>query len=207
MIKGPGEQKARTTLDLWDDEIDGWSAKPPSRSSIGILSILGWSAVAAMGCVPLMVLVAIFAHGTRLTPQEREFRRNLSAVNQRATRLGGRVSNGRRDFRHHVGAWFHGEEITDRAMPEIVSIIRECQARGLGGAHLSLDISRTSIGDDGIKLLHSVTGLDMVRIRDTNVTKDGVESLCRALPRTFVDAWPIYQGGAGGGGGAREQDP
>jgi hypothetical protein len=77
-------------------------------------------------------------------------------------------------------------------MPEIVSIIRECQARGLGGAHPGLDISRTSIGDDGIKLLHGVTGLELVLIRDTNVTKDGVDSLRRALAGTHVDARPIY---------------
>jgi hypothetical protein len=77
-------------------------------------------------------------------------------------------------------------------MPEIVSIIRDCQSRGLGGAHLRLDLCRTSIGDEGIKLLHSVPRLELVLIRDTNVTKAGVDALRSSLPKTHVDAWPIY---------------
>jgi hypothetical protein len=125
-------------------------------------------------------------------------------VNQRARELGGGVSNGRREFRSRVGAWFHGKEITDHTMPEIVSIIRECQRRGLGGAHLGLDLSRTSVGDDGIKLLHAVRGLEVVSIRDTNVTKNGVDALRRALPKTHVDAWPIYPAGDVPSEGERE---
>jgi hypothetical protein len=144
----------------------------------------------------LMFFGPAIVRRVRGTAQDREFRAALSAVSQRAEKLGGGVSNGRRAFRYHVGAWFHGKEITDGAMPEIASIIRECRARGLGGAHLGLDVSRTSIGDEGIKLLHSVPGLELEPVRDTNVTKAGVDSLRRALPGTYVDAWPIDPAGA-----------
>ena len=190
MVKKLVQGDTRRTSGLWDDEIDGSSSKPSDYSPTGLTSVRPRVWIGAGACLVELLLLAALV-GPELV-QELRFQDKVSVVNQRARRLGGGVSNGRRAFRFHVGAWFHGREITDRAMPEIISIIRECQSRGLGSAHLSLDLSRTSVGDAGIKLLHAVPGLEFVSIRDTNVTKEGVDSLRRALPKTLVDAWPIY---------------
>jgi hypothetical protein len=204
VINKPDTGNVHKTSGLWDAEIDGSTPKSSYECPISVIPARVWIAVGAGGClVPLLFLAAILFLA-RGTPQDRDFHENLYAVNQRAQKLGGGVSNGRRAFRYHVGAWFHGKEITDRDMPEIVTIIRDCQSRGLGGAHLGLDISRSSIGDNGIKHLHSVQGLETVSIRDTNVTKDGVELLRKALPRTHVDAWPIYPAGSNQIGAQRE---
>jgi hypothetical protein len=193
VITKPGERSGSGASGLWDDEIDGGSPKSSHDASTRLISAPWFVAIGAGGCLaPLLLIAAILG---RETAREREFDSHLSAVNRRAWRLGGGVSNGRRSFRYHVGAWFHGKEITDRFMPEIISIIGECQSRGLGGAHLGLDLSRTSIGDEGIALLHSVHGLETVLIRDTDVTEAGVDSLQRALPETRVDAWPIDPAG------------
>jgi hypothetical protein len=192
VVKKLGEDDTRTS-DLWDNEIDGGSPKPSHDLPTSKVSIRPRVAIGAVGCLIPLVLFAAFL--ARELGRDLWFHSQVSIVNQRARRLGGGVGTGRRAFRDHVGAWFHGKEIIDLAMPEIVSIIRECQSRGLGGAHLSLDLSRTSVGDDGIRLLHSVAGLEMVSIRDTNVTKDGVDSLRNSLPNTHVDARPIYPPG------------
>src|SRR5262249_12653648 len=109
------------TSGLWDDEIDGRSPKPSYDSSTGMFSVRPWVWIGASVWLVELLLVAALS-GPALV-QEIRFQNKLSVVNQRARRLGGGVSNGRRAFRYHVGAWFHGEEITDRAMPEIVSII------------------------------------------------------------------------------------
>jgi hypothetical protein len=205
MITRLGQGNAQRSSGLWDDEIDGRSPKRPHDSPIRMVSAALRLAIGVGGCLVLLWLLGAFVvRGVRGPAEGREFQKNLGAVNQRARELGGGVSNGRRAFRYRVGAWFHGKEITDHTMPEIVSIIRDCQSLGLGGAHLELDLSRTSIGDDGIKLLHAVPGLEVVSIRDTNVTKNGVDSLRSALPGTQVDAWPIYPAGAVQSEGERE---
>jgi hypothetical protein len=202
VVEKCGDKNVLRKSDLWDDEIDGRSSKSSHEHPILFASGRFLLAMGACGFFILFLLFALLLG--RDMADELEFHNNLWAVNRRAQSLGGGVSNGRRAFRRHVGAWFHGKEITDRAMPEIVSIIRDCQSRGLGGAHLSLDISRTSISDDGIKLLHSVPGLDSVSIRDTNATNDGVVSLQRVLPRTHVDAWPIDTAPSAETGGERD---
>jgi hypothetical protein len=202
-----GEEDVGANSRIWDVELDGVASKPSRLSPAGVVSVRTWMGIGAGGCLvfvaEILFLVAIVSRGT---PQDREFHAKLSAVNQRARGLGGGVSNGNRAFRYQVGAWFHDKEVADWVMPEIISIIRECQSRGLGGDDLSLDLSGTSVGDDGIGLLHSVQGLRFVRIRDTNVTKDGVDSLRRALPKTQVDAWPIYPPGNTQTAGARESE-
>jgi hypothetical protein len=180
-------EKMRTPTGLWDNEVDGDRLKPSKKSLAGRRRAL-WLAV---GLWLVAFLVFAVTWGGDLA-EEIRFQNNLSAVSQRARSLGGGVSNGRRRFRYHVGAWFHGKEITDRAMPEIVSIIRDCQTRGLGGPHLSLELDGTSVGNEGVALLRGVRGLKVIGLRDTRVTREGVYALRTSLPKTLIDAWPIH---------------
>jgi hypothetical protein len=175
----------RTPSGLWDDAVDGGSLKPSKKSRPG----RRWAFWLMTCACSFLLLFAVLTACSVI--DDIMFQSKLSAVNQRAKRLGGGVSNGRRHFRYHVGAWFHGGEITDQSMPQIISIIRDCQSRGLGGAHLSLSLDRTRVGDNGIALLRDVVGLESVSLRETKVTKEGVDSLQKSLRDTQIDAWPI----------------
>lgn len=186
-MKEPGQEDTQRDSGLWDREIDAPAEKPPHLRADRKVPRYKWMAGLAIVCVMLMFMIQL---GGELVAEFR-FISNLSAVNERARKLGGGVSNGRRAARYHVGIWLHGKDITDKAMPEIVAIVRECQARRLGGRHLSLDLSRTGVGDDGVKLLHGVSGLESVSVRETDVTSEGVRSLRKAMPRTFIEAEPI----------------
>lgn len=174
---------------LWDDEIDAGIAKPKPRSRTGWpLLTMRFTVRAGLWLVPLLFAVILIVE----LPAEIRFRSNVSAMNRRAGRLGGAVFHGRRAFQHRVSVWFHGKDISDDSMAEIVSIVRECQSRGLRGEHLSLDLSGTRVGDDGIKLLVGVSVLQTVSIRDTNVTEEGSDLLRRSLPNTLIDDGPMF---------------
>jgi hypothetical protein len=179
----------RSRSGLWDEEIDGEPFKPDRRSPGGKsarrsrVTLIVWTVCLASSLLLALIMAAELVERSL-------FWGPVSAVNRRASSLGGGVRNGRRAFHYHVMVWFHGKVIDDRAMPEIVSIVRECLARGLGETHLSLDLHGTSVGDEGLRLLRGVAGLKSISIWDTKVTERGVQSLQESLPSTDMDARP-----------------
>ena len=185
MVIKPEQGASRPRSALWDAEIDGEAVRSWRRTLQSKGSRVPRAVIGVLGLMSLTAFVILAD-----LPHEIRFHRDLIAVNRRAQQLGGGVSRGRRDFQSHVGAWFRGKALDDRAMLEVVSIVRECQSRGLGGPHLSLDLDGTGVTDEGIRLLHGVSGLQSISILDTAVTTDGADRLRRAQPGTAVYARP-----------------
>lgn len=177
--------RRRPRVGLWDVEIDGAVSKRDGPGPTGKISARSRVKIFVQAmCLALILL------GTLLVVVGAidfiRFGQSIASVNQRASRLGGGVTNGRREYREHVTVWFHGKEIDDRAMPEILSIVRECVARGFDDPSLSLDLDGTDIGDEGIRYLHDIAGLDSIWLSDTRVTDRGIMALRASLPNTAI---------------------
>lgn len=181
-----GSKRMGTRPGLWDDAVDGDVPKSSRAPRTG----KRWGFWLGAGFWALALLFGVFvALGLEA---ELRFRREVAAVYQRACLLGGGVSNGRRDDARHVTVWFVGQKITNQSLPGILSIIRECQSRGLG-AHLSLELDNSNVDDDGIALLRGVRSLEAISLHNTKATKEGVNSLRRSLSNTVIDDWPIFR--------------
>ncbi len=131
----------------------------------------------SVACVGLIILSLL---------DELAFRRRVGAFDQRMKQFDGGFSTGRREVSRHVMAWTHDPAVTDAQMSAIAEILKEWQ-RGGWSPELSLDLSRTSVGDQGLKTLRELKTLEALYLKDTRVTATGVVDIRSAIPRVRIE--------------------
>jgi hypothetical protein len=186
VFKKGGKKGAGTPSGPWDDELDVGSARPRRSIRAALESELTRLLIAG-GCAIALVILAIAG---RELAKAAWFAHKLSAASERALHLGGRISTGEYEG-DRIWVSFGGPTVTDRDMPGIVSVVRACPNPDPRRGNVNLNLDRSGVGDEGIRHLHGVRGLESVSVRGTKVTKDGVEALRNALPQGYVDVWPL----------------
>lgn len=103
------------------------------------------------------------------------FDRRMLDMDRRMKAFGGGFSNGRRDFRRHVGAWAHDPSLTDSDVPRIAAALKGWDKEW--SDKMGVDLSGTGIVGPGLASLRDVTAMEYLNLRDTKVDDPGLAGL------------------------------
>lgn len=155
------------------DRVRRFTATDRFKSALGLAFLL------------LAMLIVLLCAG--VVWDQREYGRNLESLRELAKPIGGLVGSGRRASSLHLGLYFHGPEITDERLPQILQVVRAADDQKRW-RRVFLDLDGSSVTDDGLReLLKLEVELDSLSLGKTNVTPEGVEKLRRERPSWKIE--------------------
>jgi hypothetical protein len=129
----------------------------------------------------IIVLSILLICGGALTSRH-SFQAKLDSLKSLVRPLGGHATNGRRSAEDRLGLSFHGANVSDDDLRQIVEIAQVAWKQGYW-RQIDLDLNGTRVTDDGLRQLLALDRkIETIDLRGTQVTSEGVAWLKQSRP-------------------------